>query len=530
MPTSDLPPRDVTDKLVECYLQNTESVYRILHLPTFWKDYEAVWASQTEPDMAQIVPLKLVLAIGTSTYDDAFSLREKSVRWIHEAHAWLSRPQFKSRVTIRSIQTHMLLLLAREACGVGWGMVWVNMGDLMRTATYAGLHRDPSRLPRRSRFAAELRRRIWNTLLEMDVHTSLNSGGPPLISLDDFDTQPPSNLDDEQLMLEDFEPKPDNEFTQMSFARAFRQTFAVRLAIAKYLNDLNSRGTYTETLRLDAELRAAYKAVKDNIQGWKACAGQSPSPSSFQVSYYDFVTRRSLLALHIPFFGPALGDVTYAFTRKVVTETSLILWRMGYGSSVPLNALPESNKFSRLATCRSGNFRAAMQQSSLFILAEIRAQLRESDSLGVPVHPDLLPMLTESKRWCHRYIQAGETNIKGYLMTSMIVAQVEGMMQGVTSEEMPKLLIKAVKETTDMCLPILEEEAARGEAQSVVHPQPTPFLEDWDFTASRVVQSEDVVGLLTIRGQNLEAYEFNNGILDTMSWIFDEEVLQAPTL
>jgi len=57
-----------------------------------------------------------------------------------------------------------------------------------------GFHRDPANLkPALDLFPTELRRRLWNTILEITIQTSLDIGGAPLLSLSDFDTLPPSN-------------------------------------------------------------------------------------------------------------------------------------------------------------------------------------------------------------------------------------------------------------------------------------------------------------------------------------------------
>ena len=62
-----------------------------------------------------------------------------------------------------------------------------------------GLHRDPGYLPKMSVLCVELRRRLWATIIEMVVQSSLDSGMPALLSFNDFDTLPPSNIDDNEL-------------------------------------------------------------------------------------------------------------------------------------------------------------------------------------------------------------------------------------------------------------------------------------------------------------------------------------------
>lgn len=195
-------------------------------------------------------------------------MRATATHWVYEAQNWLSKPDFKSRLNIQSLQTNLLLLLARETINVGGELVWISAGA--RMAVYMGLHRDPVHLSKRTTFAAEMYRRLWNTILEMTLQSSIISGGPPFVSLDYFDTKAHGNFDDDQLMAKDPVPKLDDNFTQVSIAITLRKTFPLRVAITKFLNDLGSHGTYEETLKLDTDLKASYKpyvkCFKDPIQ------------------------------------------------------------------------------------------------------------------------------------------------------------------------------------------------------------------------------------------------------------------------
>jgi hypothetical protein len=501
-PNPDLPPKDVADKLVDCYLRTSEAIYRILHVPTFRRDYERLWVSDTEPNIGFLVQLKLVLAIGATTYDEKFSLRASAIRWVYEAQAWVSEPEFKSRLSFHSLQTNLLLLLAREAAGVGGTLIWIDTGALFKTAVYMGLHRDPACLPKRTNFAAEMHRRLWNTLLEITLQSSMNSGGPPFLSLDDFDTEPPGNYDDEQLLAEDAAPKSEDNFTEVSIAIALRKTFPLRLAITKLLNDLSSQGSYEETLRLDGELRASYKALCRNLQGCNSSTG--PSPSRFEISVLDFIIHRYISALHVPFFGLALHETTYAFSRKVVVETSLKIWFAVCPSSSIMAAQSRADKSSsdqdnlgRLALCGSGFYNTIGFQAANLIAMELRVQLQEEESLGpVPLRPDLLSVLEDVKPWCLRRIETGETNMKGYLLSSIVAAQIEGLIRGLGKDEMPKLLVKAAEDAAERCLILFEETLGQDQAEGSVdglnqmssYP-PLELIEDWDFMVSTELPS-----------------------------------------
>ncbi|CAK7274827.1 hypothetical protein SEPCBS57363_006363 [Sporothrix epigloea] len=376
-----LPSRQLADELVECYLRSTESLYRILHIPIFRREYDALWITLggatmtgtaatstplTKADIAFVVQLKLVLAIGAATHPDHVALRTRAVRWFYAAQAWSAEPEYKAHLTMQFLQIHILLLFAREATGIGGALVWISVGDLLRSAMYMGLHRDPDHLPKRiSHLAAEMRRRIWNTILEVIVSTSLDAGGPVMLSETDFDTRPPSNIDDEALeesvLAETAGPatqtalqpdkettgvgtlsisahaaaRPVSDFTGMSVAVALRKTLSLRLATCKFLNDIGPPSTYADTLHLDRQFRSAYRALSRKLQQYTAAAvefsDQAKAPRKidrYTVALVHLVMRRYLLCLHIPFFGASLHEKTaYAYSRRVVCDTAVSIWQ-----------------------------------------------------------------------------------------------------------------------------------------------------------------------------------------------------------
>lgn len=160
LPTPDLPPKELADKLVDCYLHTTEAICRILHVPTFLRDYEALWVSDMAANTAFLAQVKLVLAIGATMYDESFSLRTSAVRWVHESQVWSLKPNLKSQLNIQSLQTNILLLIAQERVGVDGASIWISMGALIRQAICMGLHRDPAPLPQNTVLVVEMQRQL----------------------------------------------------------------------------------------------------------------------------------------------------------------------------------------------------------------------------------------------------------------------------------------------------------------------------------------------------------------------------------
>lgn len=509
-PTLDLPDRAIADVLVNAYLRTFETVYRILHIPTFQQDYERIWSISPgeRKDNVFLIQLKLVLALGAVVHDDTFSMRASAIQWTCEAQTWAAKPVSKSRLDIPSTQIGILLVIAREIVGVGGDSIWIAAGALFRTAIHMGLHRDAAYLPPTSLYVAEMRRRLWNTILEMMMQSSMALGTPPLFSLEDFDTEPPGNYDDEQIpsiSSEDEQQqrpsvptaaRPEHEFTQVSAAIALRRTLPARLAVARYLNQLGSQTTYTETLALDKELKSAYRDLCRTLKGPTTSGlGISPPPPSsssstgsqtrtaslFTLRFVDYVMHRYMVSLHIPFFGLGLSDAAYAYSRKTAVDLALKAWPAVHPSTA-INtdrfqqqqqqldeaALSAQNDLARLICCGTGFFRSTAKIVSLVAMAELRATVQEEPGLlGGPastVSRDVLSVREEAKEWAMRCIRAGEVNVKGLLLQTMLATHINWLMRGEGKERLPELMVRAAEEVNEACLPILE--AAAGEDKS----------------------------------------------------------------
>lgn len=535
-PTPDLPPKDLADKLVENYLQTVESLYRVLHVPSFRRDYEAIWTScppmnntnpgqshshkasttTTKTAAAFLVQLKLVLALGALTYDDTFSLHTSAIRWTYEAQTYLAEPIVKSRLTIPTLQTRILLLLARELIDVGEDSVWIEVGSVARTAIVMGLHRDPDHLPRMSsRLQAEMRRRLWNTILELSLQASVYLGGPPLLSGEDFDSGVPGNFDDESLGAGDdgaAQPEGEDVLTGMTVPRALRATFAVRLRVVKFLNDLQRHGggSYADTLELDAQMRTAFRVMRQTLQRCHAnTTATAPAPRGFAAQAAEFLAQRYTSALHAPFLTASFHETAYAFSRKVLLDTTLKIWCAAYpmsaiaGDQVPSSVPPPptTDLFSRLVLCSSGLFRTAAAQATFVFPAELRAQLQEDGCEGALLRRDLLAALEEGKAWSLRCLEAGETNAKGHMTPCLLAAHMVGLRRGLGGDKVAlgQFLVKEVEEALDRALVILEEMAARTRPEGVLEDVKEDgqweggelddafvgmVTEDWDFTVS----------------------------------------------
>ncbi|KAI1463811.1 uncharacterized protein F4812DRAFT_463372 [Daldinia caldariorum] len=471
---ASLPPREVADKLVDAYLRTSEAVLRILHVPSFRKEYEIFWLSPDSADLPFLIQLQLVMAIGAAVYDDHYTLRKSAMQWVYEAQCWLISPVPKTRLTITGLQVMLLLCLAQQTALVGQDLVWISVGQLMRTAMYMGLHRDPKKLPKMNQLRSEIRRRLWNSILEIALQTSLDSGGPPLIYPEQYDTCAPANVDDDQLKDDDMlaVANPPDKFTDMSVAIAFHASFSARLAIARLLNEIGTKNTYDDTIQLHNQLSTAYKSLSQQLQRFSLGDRQ---PTGFQRRLVDLLVRRYFMALHLPYFGPAMNEPAYAFSRKTVVEISAKLYSTVFPAASfsprpmrpqiddlrQMSIVPDEDELARFATSAAGFPRNILSQASMAIGLDLQTQLQEDDSLGPPTpRADLLNIFRDSIAWIYRRIYIGETNSKGYLFSLALLTNIEGLMKGLRRADIVDSVIKAGTDSMRDCFELLKQQAA----------------------------------------------------------------------
>ncbi|KAI1109612.1 hypothetical protein F5Y14DRAFT_22786 [Nemania sp. NC0429] len=474
---TNIPPRGVADQLVDAYLRTLETVFRTVHVPSFRRDYEQYWAAPDTVSMAFVIQLQLIMAIGCTIYDDFYSMRKSAVQWVTEAQYWLLSPPAKGKLTITGLQNMILLTIARETASVGGDLVWIHVGSLLRSAFYMGLHRDPSRLPKMSRLDAEIRRRIWNTVLELELMTATDSGGFPSISPDNSDTQPPADLNDTELMGEDelTDAEASGRCTDMSVALALRGSFRDRLAIYQMLNATPFRGTYVDTIRLHHRFTASFKTLKGKLKSYSSSERQ---PTAFQCRFVEALVRRCLLNLHLPYLGPGLKDPAFSFSRNQVTDSAVRMYHLLFpdfnvGSERPLvpsgtdeleTLSTEGDDMARYAICAAGYWRIIGSQPIMIVLLELLLTTQDDESLGPPtVRPDLLNILRHSLTYYLTRIKAGETNVKGYLFTVALAVHVQAQMDGLTGPDVIEPVVNAAMRTEKLCLDLLKQQYESAE-------------------------------------------------------------------
>ncbi len=333
-----MPPRLICDKLVGIYFNNYEKSLRILHIPTFLGECEQFWETretQASTFTGFIPQLTTVLAIASSL-DDSDNLtgemsegRLSATTHCGLVEAWLDGLNGKRRIELSTLRTQSLLLLARQTRLTRVDEMWNATGALVRSAMTMGLHRDPTESPNISIFQGEQRRRLWMTIVEMDLQTSLTCGMPTMVREADFTCCSPANVDDldlSEVMTECPVSKPLDEWTdslsQVTLARSLPQ----RLEAVSVVSNINLETHYGEVLehgrKLEDFLQDLPATLKFDYMSKEVNEGPGRLLGRVLLDAY---IRRALLCLYRPFALNALGEGTFSEARRACVRSSLII-------------------------------------------------------------------------------------------------------------------------------------------------------------------------------------------------------------
>ncbi|KAF7592394.1 hypothetical protein BBP40_000312 [Aspergillus hancockii] len=488
-----LPHRRVADELVNLYLSTFETAYRVLHVPTFLKQYEAYWTSACTgtTDTAFIAKLLAVMAASSCFFSSTTRLNEKDTLhsaaggWIMAVQSWIASINVSSMIDFNMLQIQCILILARQADATDGDVVWVPSGSLIRSAMMIGLHRNPARFPKMTRFWAEMRRRLWATILELDLQSSLDGGMPPSIDLDEYDCDQPSNYDDEDLtedMTEDVIPKDSSVATRSSFQVLLSQSLPLRVRIAKLVNSLKFTLPYDEALRLSEQL-VRHRNEALNLFSDNAPTSLSSESLQFTRSFMVFIMVRFLLIIHRPFSLSVQLSPKFSYSRKICLESSL---EMLSQLDAPAVSLPEAQACPHLGQLGGGMFRDEFFHAAITICVEVSLQASEfspsKTSTGQPSSLSSLNDLVRSQQ--DVLVRAVEHTLdtfgsrisprgkgcKAFLFLAMAVASVKARLNG--EDAVRKIEQVAAKNIKDC------ERLIRGEAWADLRREEGPVVPD----------------------------------------------------
>lgn len=225
---------------------------------------------------------------------------------------------------------------------------YISVGAAVRLSLRMGLHRDATKVAGNiSVFQAEIRRRLWHFLIQVDLLSSFHVGLPGMVLAIESDTEYPRNLRDEDFHESSTElpaGRPESEMTSMSYIICKGRLCGVFGEIAVQANRL-SLPTYDEVLQLDDALNQAFAKVPAFFQVVPLELAITDSVEliiqrfSIAVLYY-----KSRCVLHRKYLLKEKDDHMFSFSKEASLDASMQLLR--YQSSIH-NAVRPNNLLSR---------------------------------------------------------------------------------------------------------------------------------------------------------------------------------------
>lgn len=205
--------------LFRCWMSGVHSYVPLLHPPAVLAKYNQFWAwykagrlsgeALPEPDFLCVLytiwyagSVSISLK-GLRTWFPNTSRAALSARFHDQAARCLTLTSFPRNASIYSIAALLMLQVipAREEEPL---TISLFVGLALRVAQTMGLHREPS-LFNITPWKAEVRRRIFWQIFQLDTFVAVTSGLPPMMNEDFFDTRPISELKDMLYGTEDGE-------------------------------------------------------------------------------------------------------------------------------------------------------------------------------------------------------------------------------------------------------------------------------------------------------------------------------------
>ncbi|UKZ81640.1 hypothetical protein TrVFT333_009412 [Trichoderma virens FT-333] len=328
-----IPQHETATELVKMYEQFWEVKFRILYMPKFWKEYHHLRQDPSTTPLEYPAKLLLVLLLGHQLQqagdDDLPSEREilpshTALLWLQAVEFWLFTHLEGTKPTLDLIQILCLLALAIRPHTSNTWHSYAATGYLMKLAIMMGLHTDPGKMAHISTTETELRRRLWATIMEIEISNCLDRGLMPMFTLETFDTLAPANLNDED--LDGGCPSATASHpTDCWFQITLLQSLPLRLEVCQVLTSHKCVLTYQKVLDLDSELNKALSHLHSTSRNMvPMLPGHLQERWRARTAILDLHIRRCLLAIHQAFIVYPKDQKMFHYSRIACLDSASV--------------------------------------------------------------------------------------------------------------------------------------------------------------------------------------------------------------
>lgn len=304
-----LPPRREAEHLIRIFIDRIDSVYAVLHIPTFLEENNRFW-NDVRGHHTAFAALLLAIMSAVQSHDVkpdrkymsmSSATRDIASGWIEAVDQWLSRQSWKHTSLIH-FQIRCILLISKQMNRYKAKRRWVETGDFINELITRGFHRSPDLImDRTSVFDKEMRRRIWALAVELDLDSSLDFGKPCRSSIVSSDTEHFLNVNDSDLapgMTKFMRSKPQPELTKATYLHLAPQSRDLRRRLTCILNDPTTDMTFAEAMTCTTDIESHIST----IHKWRNADTDSrintPQPPDVGLTVLELQLQQFLLLLH----------------------------------------------------------------------------------------------------------------------------------------------------------------------------------------------------------------------------------------
>ncbi|KAF5607939.1 uncharacterized protein FSUBG_5041 [Fusarium subglutinans] len=335
---SRLPDRMVADRLLSRYFASMSPSQHIVHRPVFTRQYSKFWQDPNEASLHWIAQLFMMLSLGVFfnnfinsselTGDSPLPAQDR-IRHYKACAGWAL---VWGKYTQPSSATLPAFLLYVESSFLFNRAAQMNCyvlsGVCIRLMLKMGLHRDPSKLANISPYEGEMRRRMWNMAIQVELLVSFHMGLPSMLQGIETDTAVPRNLDDHDFDEDSTElplSRPPTDWTSMTYPIHKTQILRVFGQIARQAHALTPP-SYAEVAKLDNLLYETWKSVPSfmMVRPLDECVGDPPV-LLIQRFGLTALYNKCRIVLHRRYLAEAIPQREHDYSRRQCLEGALSL-------------------------------------------------------------------------------------------------------------------------------------------------------------------------------------------------------------
>ncbi|KUI70198.1 hypothetical protein VM1G_05820 [Cytospora mali] len=190
-------------RLCETYFRNVDPLIKILHRPTIEETFNGFIASPVDKPLSRTVEalfFAMYFAAVTSLQPETCKalLGEDRgllvVQYRQAVEYALARADYLNSTSLETLQAFTLYSTCLRNHGQSRAS-WAMLALVLRLSQAIGIHRDSDGLAF-SPYEAEMRRRLWSQIIVLDVRAAQDRGTEPMIRQEEYNTLPPTNLND----------------------------------------------------------------------------------------------------------------------------------------------------------------------------------------------------------------------------------------------------------------------------------------------------------------------------------------------